>query len=166
MVEFQRYYDKFLQRTHNTPLNRYWEIPQKNSESLDMLYSPYITDITTGENHIIFSVHYSKTYSYDFNGLPREISNLINEYARDDMDLTFRIIYPENFPFRYPIWFVEKIKYNIRDTKKTFRNTVQEIVEAHNCNYRILWSPVVRIEIDFLSVFIELYKQIFSTISP
>jgi hypothetical protein len=158
MVEFQRYYDKFLERIDNVPLKRYWSIPYKNSESLDILYSQYVTDITTDEKHIIFSVHYSKTYSYDFIGVPKEVSNLINEYARDDMDLIFRIIYPENFPFQYPTWTVEKIGYNIRDTSPTIRNTIQEIVDRHNCNYQSYWSPVIRIEIDFLAVFIEIQK--------
>ena len=162
MVEFARLHDQFLKRINNVQLKDYWSIKTKPNESLDINHSPYITDISTDKKHILFSIHYSKTSSYDFNGLPREISNLINEYARDKMDLIFRIIYPRNFPFRYTTWEIHKINHNYTDPENKIYKTIQNAVDTHNCNYTICWTPIIRIETDFLGLFIQI-KQLFLT---
>jgi len=156
MPPFSHYYKRFSDRIDGAELKDYWEIQIKPNETLDIGYSPYIINDISNSHSIEFHIEYSKTYSLDFIGLPREISDMINEYARDMVEIRTWIHYPENYPFRHPTWEYVLVNHN---TYFNMEKKIKENIDRLNCNYRIYWSPVARIDVQFHELFIEIYNS-------
>lgn len=156
MPPFSHYYKRFIDRTNGNTLKDYWEIQIKPNETLDIHDSHYIQNISNGHS-IEFIIDYSKTYSIDFIGLPREISNIINEYTKDMIEIRTWIHYPETYPFHRPTWEYVMVKHN---THLNIENKTKEIVDLLNCNYQEYWSPIARFEVQLLEFFVLVNKSI------
>jgi hypothetical protein len=157
---FSHYYKRFSDRIDDAQLKDYWGIQVKPGETLDIQHSPYIRNISSNIHSIKFHIDYSKTYSLDFIGLPKEISDIINEYAKDIVEIRTCIHYPESYPFHYPTWEYILVKHN---THFDIEEKIKETIDKIHCNYMKSWSPVIRIESNFLSFFIELYSSNITT---
>lgn len=154
---FSHYYQRFVDRINGTTLKDYWGIKIKPDESLDILYSYLIYDPSSNGNFIHFSIEYSKTYSLDFIGLPKEMSNIINEYAKDTIEIRTMLFYNENYPFHHPIWEITFIQHN---THIQIEKITKKIVDLINCNHQNNWSPVVRIDSQLFGFFIDFYRDV------
>jgi len=157
MPSFSHYYQRFIDKINGCKLKDYWGIQIKPNETLDIYYTNWIYD--TNGRYIHFIIEYSKTYSLDFIGLPREISDIVNEYAKDTIEIQMTILYPENYPFRYPTWEIMLIKHNTRLPLETM---VSQIMDNMHCNYQKYWSPIIRIETQLLGFFTEIYTNCLS----
>jgi hypothetical protein len=155
MPPFSRYYKRFSDKLDDTTLKDYWGIQINPTESLEINHSPYIRNDNSNSHSIEFHIDYSKTYSLDFMGLPREISDIINEYARDTIEIRTWTHYPEAYPFNYPSWEYVLVKHN---TIFPLEQIISQIIDRIHCNYQKHWSPIIRIESQFLSFFVEFYR--------
>ena len=97
------------------------------------------------------------------NRLPSDLTNEIIKYLHNhnyiyiQINLDFR----ENYPFHYPVWSLTDFKTNLNITF----NECDKIVQSHNLEYVIYWSPSLQLEMDILSLYIKfepLYSQLFN----
>lgn len=156
MPPFSHYYKRFSDRKDGNRLKDFWGIHINPNENLDIDHSHYIQNISNGHS-IEFHIDYSKTYSIDFIGLPIEISNIINEYAKDMIEIRTWIHYPEAYPFNRPTWEYIMVKHN---THLNIEQKIKESVDLLNCNYQEYWSPIAQFEVQFLGFFVLVNKSI------
>ena len=82
---------------------------------------------------VVYMVKSSMTLLAD---LPLELSKYIFEfYSHDPVQLTYRIDFPEVYPFEPPVWSLKTVKSSTT-TAMSLQNYYQDIVELHNNQYR------------------------------
>jgi hypothetical protein len=136
---------EFNDNLNNQTINEYFQLPPS---------SPTYTLIRTDTLTVEFKLSYIKTYDISHIQLPDDILQLINTYIDKDVLIIFNVIYGTDYPFKPPKWNIQKINAPQPIIKK-----VDQIINKHNNEYNIDWSPSIRIEKDTLYM-IERLTQI------
>jgi hypothetical protein len=115
-------------------------------------------------NHCVFTVKYvtqnTPGHTTDFVGLPKELCDMIATFSSKMIQIKFKIIYPETYPFEPPTWSLIEEDDDMNHLPRGFSLSeyYQDIVDRHNSQYNdsggFNWTPAIDIRVDTLS-FIE-----------
>jgi hypothetical protein len=95
--------------------------------------------------------YYKNEKFYNFNNLPIEIIRQIQEYGDHFIDLEIDIYFPNQYPYRRPIWRLSNIKHNIKlEQPLSLKEYYNYIINNHNKKNKIYWSPATKIETDIV----------------
>ena len=143
---FVRQFEEFRQKIDITPIPNYFGLPVTPNRSLHI---DLVRD--KQKNELLLRVKFEKPNTYDFPQLPTDINLTIDSYNIHFIQVVFRIVHSDNFPFQPPVWSLEGVTHNIT-TALDLPIYYSFIVENHNDAYKEDWSPALRIEKDVLQL--------------
>jgi len=137
----QNFNDKFK---HSCSLEENWNLKNYSSEKLNF-------DFTIKENYIYFNFNFQKKYPfYDFSQLPLDINRYIYSYYHADfITIKTKIHFPNEYPFKAPIWYLLKVEHNL-ELPICLSWYYTNIIDNHNNIYKRDWTPAIDIEKDLL----------------
>ena len=158
MVRMNRGLKRFQETIQKTPLQELLNIPEKDKNG-----KLKIEVIDTSTFTVTISIEYIYKYEgFYFENLPPEINNMIDSYLYRPLTLRFHILYPQEYPFTAPLWFLTKVISNKEDNKNMIVY-YSDKVKNHNNLYSSHWHPAMDIHSDillFISTIIDFDKTI------
>jgi len=143
-INIERRITSFEKFCHNNPLEQYYGIQNNNNTQLK------IKHVRKEPNKIELNIQFEKYQHYDFIHLPEEINNLISEYCTTIIYIRLEIFFPDNYPFMQPNYSFVKVKHNISNPPINIEEYYKYIIDNHNKQYEINWSPAITIGVDIL----------------
>jgi hypothetical protein len=153
---FEKRYNKFNNKLLNVSINKYFGIKDSNLN--------FVLNKKNNEKILYFNVFYLKPQKYtNFKNVPKEISDIIYSYLNDYVNIKIEIIYTEDYPFHYPIWNLLHFSCNI-NTPLNLNDIFNYIINCHNNQHIIDWSPATDIEKDILDFIrkINIFEYIYT----
>jgi hypothetical protein len=138
----QHRYDTFVNNLNNSSIESYFGIINEPNT---------ILNFTTKreENEVYFTVSFVKSYNIDIQNLPKEINDIISSYASEFINIKFKILHYDDYPFHPPEWSLSSVFYNTK-LLLNLNDYYNYIVKNHNDKYKNDWSPAINIEKDIL----------------
>ena len=134
----------FQQLCQNHLLEDYYGI--KNDNGKLTLHPVIVKETKKIELNINFEIfHY-----YDIIDLPEEISRVISEYLRKNINIRLEILFPNDYPFSKPFYSFINVDYKIPNPPVDIEEYYKYIINNHNEKYNREWSPAISITNDIL----------------
>jgi len=158
MVSMNRRLKRFQETINKIPLQELLNIPEKDKNGTLKIEVIEISTFT-----VTILIEY--IYKYDgfyFENLPPEINNMIDSYLYRPLTLRLHILYPQEYPFTAPLWFLTKVISNKEDNKNMIVYYSDKIKNHNNLNSS-QWQPAMDIHSDillFISTIIDFDKTI------
>ena len=147
---------------HN--LNAHWNFSlhqdyDMNIKVLQQDYNIYSLNIIILYPKHMTNITYAKQFIYqNYIGLPTSINLLIADYLpeKNEINLNFKIKYPDNYPFSHPVWNLESANTSMKSKLPdsiSFYNYYKYLVDKKNNYYETFnyWSPMITMEKDILT---------------
>jgi hypothetical protein len=138
----QHRYDTFVNNLNNNSIENYFGIINESDKKLNFTSK-------REENEVYFTVSFIKSYNIDIKSFPKEINDIISSYASEFINISFKILHFDDYPFHPPEWSLSKILCNIK-TPFNIKDYYNYIINNHNNTYKKDWSPAINIEKDIL----------------
>ena len=106
--------------------------------------------LDTSEETFVCTFTYFKGYYYKLD-IPFELNCLILSYLYEYSNATFKIHFPNDYPFKPTKWELIELKANIPTTYK-------KAVVWQNQSYLHSWSPAITLEKDILYMIENIYR--------
>jgi hypothetical protein len=149
----ERSYEQFINNIKDSSIEKYFGINAVNNSKLKISISK-IKNLQSikKQTKITLNMQYFKNEKiYNFNNLPIEIIRQIQEYGDNFIDMEIDIYFPKQYPYIRPIWRISNIKHNIKLKQPlTVKEYYNYIINNHNNNNKIYWSPATKIETDII----------------
>jgi ubiquitin-protein ligase len=81
--------------------------------------------------------------------LPMDIIREISSYLNCYLTIKTKIVYPQDYPFDPPQWSLVCVRHNI-ESRLNLKEYYEYLVETHNNQYSVDWSPAIHINVDIL----------------
>lgn len=81
--------------------------------------------------------------------LPMDIICKISSYLNCYLTIKTKIVYPQDYPFDPPQWSLVCVRHNI-ESRLNLKEYYEYLVETHNNQYSVDWSPAIHINVDIL----------------
>jgi len=116
----------------------YFDLPYQEKERMSITLKKHPIK---PENCVLLTVKYSlKNHIENIQSIPVELLRIVYSYASHEyIQLTFKIIFPVDYPFAPPTWSLEEEKNNLSFSAlnhTTIRDYFQELTNVHNEQYR------------------------------
>ena len=134
----------FQQLCQNHLLEDYYGIKNDNGK---LTINPVIVKET---KKIELNISFDKFHYYDIIDLPEEISRVISEYLRRNINIRLEILFPNDYPFKKPIYSFINVEHNIPNPPINLEEYYKYIINNHNEQYSREWSPAINITKDIL----------------
>ena len=142
-------YKTFTYDLQNKKIEDYFGISSRNRK-----LSIRVNKCNNNKQKYMVEINCIKPQSFvNIMGLPLDIARKIHTYIPEYIKITFCIYYPEHYPFTPPVWSLDKISHRV-NTQLNLTEYYKYIVDAHNGNYDIDWSPAIKLEADLI-IFIQ-----------
>ena len=94
-------------------------------------------------------------------GLNQDMINKIVSYipVYNYVKVVLNIDYPNDYPFKPPLWSLNNYTTNITNKKTNIENHLINVIRSHNSIYFRDWSPAIHIVPDLLSIFSKFDKM-------
>lgn len=152
-VILERSYDQFINNIKDSSIENYFGINAVNNSKLKISISKikHLQCIKMPIK-ITLNIQYFKNEKfYNFNNLPIEIIRQIQEYGDHFIDLEIDIYFPNQYPYKRPVWRLSNIKHNIKlEQPLSLKEYYNYIINNHNKKNKIYWSPATKIETDIV----------------
>lgn len=137
----QNFNDKFKL---SSSLEENWNLKNYFSEKIYF-------DFTIKENYIYFNFNFKKKNQfYDFSQLPIDVSRYIYQFYNSDfITIKIKIHFPDDYPFKAPIWYLLNVEHNL-ELPICLSRYYTNIIDNHNNLYKRDWSPAIDIDKDLL----------------
>ena len=149
----ERSYNQFINNIKDSSIEKYFGINTVNNSKLQISISK-LTNLQCINIpiKITLNIQYFKNEkTYNFNNLPIEIIRKIQEYGDHFIDMEIDIYFTDQYPYVTPIWNLSNIKHNIKiEQPISIKEYYNYIINNHNKNNKIYWSPATRIEADII----------------
>ena len=142
-------YLHFISNLQGKSIQDYFDIKIEQFNSSD--YKLNFTINKVDEDILLNVLFIKKCTLFNFT-LPIELIRIINSYANDKIDITFKITIPCSYPFTPPYWMLIRVKHNfVIEQSLSLEEHYKFIIKIHNfCNDKKIWSPATDIEKDIL----------------
>jgi hypothetical protein len=142
-------YLKFISNLKGKSLQDYFDIKIEQFNSSD--YKLKFTMNKVDEDILLNVLFIKKCTLFNFT-LPIELIRIINSYANDKIDITFKITFPRSYPFTPPYWMLIRLNHNfVIEQPLSIEEHYKFIIKTHNFyNNKKIWSPATDIEKDIL----------------
>ena len=135
---------RFEEICHTKLLEDYYGIKNTDTRKLK------IKHLRTRPNKIYLDICFENARYYDFINLPQELSRIISEYVPTVINIRIEIAFPNDYPFRRPIYSLMNVEHNVSNSPVILEEYYKYIVDNHNAQYKHYWSPVIEIQKDIL----------------
>jgi len=129
-------------------LHEYFGIPSTKENKISISLQ-----INAGENTICLKIIYIhdnfNLKKQNIRELPQEINNIIHSYLVSYVEINTIILYGDGYPFLPPQWNLSSV-INKSSATINLNEYYEYIVNCHNNQYTINWSPAIIIEKDIL----------------
>jgi len=149
----ERSYEQFINNVNDSSIEKYFGIKTINDSKLKISISKMkkIQSINIPIK-ITLNIQYFKNEKlYNFNNLPIEIIRKIQEYGDHFIDMEIDIYFPNEYPYIRPIWWLSNVNNNVKlEQPLSIKEYYNYIINNHNNNNKIYWSPATKIETDII----------------
>lgn len=126
---FSKFQKKFIQNQDNA-LTNYLSI-KNDDENFHFKIESFV-DSTL---YLTIRCDKKKKIIYDFIDLPYEINEMIYSFIHDYLELKFKIVYPSNYPFEPPLWYLLDCNSTNECHKKNFSTFINYKINIYNKKY-------------------------------
>ena len=84
------------------------------------------------------------------------VKKIVDEYASDYIYMNLSAEYPNDFPFKPPIWKLNNYDDNMEHCPKDILMFYNYVIDQHNEMYSKQWSPAISLKADFISLLVKL----------
>jgi hypothetical protein len=145
-------YNKFNKKINeDTSIEKYFNINDR-----------YHIYLEKKDENLLFTLSYIEDYNYDIKNLPNEICNFIMSFLKIRLIVKINISFPEDYPFKNPIWSIISVETNINKSLN-LNEYFQHLIYSQNCQNKCSWSPAIDIEKDILIFITRINNAIFQT---
>jgi hypothetical protein len=107
-------------------------------------------DVTHNNEAVICTVSFKEVNKMiNIRCLPMDIICKISSYLNCYLTIKTKIVYPQDYPFDPPQWSLVCVRHNI-ESRLNLKEYYEYLVETHNNQYSVDWSPAIHINVDIL----------------
>lgn len=158
-IIFRRQWDEFQEHIENSSIEEYFGILTSSEYTLNMKLHK-----TEFENVLRFQISFQKPSRVYLDELNNDINLRVASYLLTKVFVEFDITYLEIYPFRPPTWSVKQVVHTLPlDVQEHYTH----LVESHNDQNLLDWSPATRIEkdiLEFLQKFLGHFEYLLQTL--
>jgi hypothetical protein len=138
-----RRFKKLEKYTTNTNLKDFYGIVDTPERSVNV-------DAVQKNSETLFTICFKENIPMvNINQLPMDIICKISSYLNCSLTIKTKIVYPQDYPFEPPQWYLVCVKHNMV-SRLNLKEYYEYLVETHNNQYRLDWCPSIHIDKDIL----------------
>jgi hypothetical protein len=138
-----RRFQRLEQYVNDTNLKDYYGIIDTPERSINV-------DAVQKNAETIFTVCFKENNSMiNIERLPMDIICKISSYINCSLTIKTKIVYPQDYPFAPPQWSLVCVRHNMV-SRLNLKEYYEYLVETHNNQYQVDWSPSIHIDKDIL----------------
>ena len=115
----------------------------------------------TGVDTLLFRIEFQKPNTVHLDELCQDVHTVIDAYLQTRIYAEFELAYPDSYPFKPPTWSLVLLRHTLPlDLKEHY----EYLVNNHNDQNNLDWSPAIRIEkdiLEFLQTFMKHFHYLY-----